>query len=129
MKKTGIGRMPKGRPMLSGANRRHSGVGRDVRLGVMQPYFMPYIGYFQLIAAVDVFVVYDNIKYTKAGWMNRNRFLRGGSDVMFSLPIKGDSDYRDIRERELAAGFAPEKILNQLKEAYRAAPYFSETFP
>ena len=40
---------------------------------IMQPYFFPYIGYFQLISAVDEFIVYDNIKYTKKGWINRNR--------------------------------------------------------
>ena len=58
----------------------------------MQPYFLPYIGYFQLIAAVDLFVVYDNIKYTKKGWINRNRILQNGKDVTFSLPLKKDSD-------------------------------------
>ena len=62
----------------------------------MQPYFFPYIGYFQLIAAVDLFIVYDNIKYTKKGWINRNRMLQNGKDVMFSLPLKRDSDYLDV---------------------------------
>ena len=57
-----------------------------MRVGIMQPYFFPYIGYFQLIAAVDLFIVYDNIKYTKKGWINRNRMLQNGNDVMFSLP-------------------------------------------
>ena len=64
-----------------------------MRLAVMQPYFLPYIGYFQLIAAVDVFIVYDNIKYTKKGWINRNRMLQNDQDVIFSLPLKNDSDY------------------------------------
>ena len=45
----------------------------------MQPYFLPYVGYFQLIEAVDLFVVYDHIKYTKKGWINRNRLLNGGA--------------------------------------------------
>ncbi len=71
----------------------------------MQPYFMPYIGYFQLIAAVDQFIVYDNIKYTKKGWINRNRMLQNDKDVMFSLPLKSDSDCLDVCERELAANF------------------------
>jgi len=44
----------------------------------MQAYFFPYIGYFQLIAAVDLFIVYDNIKYTKKGWISRNRMLQNG---------------------------------------------------
>lgn len=95
----------------------------------MQPYFFPYIGYFQLISSVDVFVVYDNIKYTKKGWINRNRMLQNGKDVMFSLPLKSDSDSLDICERELSPDFNRDKLLNQIKGAYRRAPYFEQTFP
>lgn len=98
-------------------------------VAIMQPYFFPYIGYFQLIAAVDLFIVYDNIKFTKKGWINRNRMLQDGKDVMFSLPLKSDSDYLDVCERELAADFNRNKLLNQFKGAYRRAPYFAQTFP
>ena len=95
----------------------------------MQPYLFPYIGYFQLISAVDLFIVYDNIQYTKKGWINRNRFLSNGGDAVFSLPLKKDSDYRDVRERELAPDFSRAKMVNQLREAYRKAPHLEETFP
>jgi WbqC-like protein family len=98
-------------------------------LAIMQPYFFPYIGYFQLIAAVDLFIVYDNIKYTKKGWINRNRMLQNGKDVMFSLPLKNDSDSLDVCERELAVDFNRDKLLNQFMGAYRRAPYFEQTFP
>jgi hypothetical protein len=100
-----------------------------MKLAIMQPYFFPYIGYFQLIAAVDTFIVYDNIKYTKKGWINRNRMLQNGKDVMFSLPLKSDSDYLDVCERELATDFNRDKLLNQFNGAYRRAPHFTETFP
>lgn len=102
--------------------------GGEMRLAIMQPYFFPYIGYFQLIAAVDLFIVYDNIKYTKKGWINRNRMLKNGKDVMFSLPLKSDSDYLDVYERELAANFNCDKLLNQFKGGYQRAPYFAQTF-
>ncbi len=95
----------------------------------MQPYFMPYIGYFQLIAAVDLFVVYDNIQYTKKGWINRNRFLRNGVDHVFSIPLKAGSDFLDVCNRELAEGFDRNKLLNQLTGAYRGAPHFATVFP
>ena len=98
-------------------------------VGIMQPYFFPYIGYFQLIAAVDVFIVYDNIKFTKNGWINRNRMLQNGKDAMFTLPLKGGSDYLDVRERELATDFKRDKMLNLFKGGYRSAPYFSQAFP
>lgn len=100
-----------------------------MRLAIMQPYFMPYIGYFQLIAAVDLFIVYDNIKYTKKGWINRNRMLQNGKDVMFTLPLRSGADSLDVCERELAEDFKRDKLLNQLKGAYRRAPYFDQTFP
>jgi hypothetical protein len=101
----------------------------SVRLAIMQPYFVPYIGYFQLIAASDLFVVYDNIKYTKKGWINRNRMLLNGQDAMFSLPLQHDADHLDIDRRRLAATPAPHKWLAQLKGAYRHAPCFAQTLP
>lgn len=100
-----------------------------MKVAIMQPYFFPYIGYFQLINSVDLFIVYDNIKYTKKGWINRNRMLQNGKDVMFSLPLKSASDFLDIRDRELAADFNRDKLLNQFKGAYCRAPYFEQTFP
>lgn len=98
-------------------------------LAIMQPYFLPYIGYFQLIAAVDTFIVYDNIKYTKKGWINRNRMLQNGRELTFSLPLKSDSDTLDVCQREIAQSFNREKLLNQIKSAYRRAPYFDDVFP
>jgi hypothetical protein len=95
-----------------------------MKVGIMQPYFLPYIGYFQLISAVDRFVVYDNIKYTKKGWINRNRLLQNHSDAVFSLPVKKDSDSLDVRERRLAEDFNRQKLVNQFVGAYRGAPYF-----
>lgn len=100
-----------------------------MKLAIMQPYFLPYIGYFQLIAAVDQFIVYDNIKYTKKGWINRNRLLQNGTDTVFSIPLSKDSDALDIRERQIAADFRRDKLLKQIAEAYRKAPYFGQTLP
>lgn len=99
-----------------------------MKLAIMQPYFLPYIGYFQLIAAVDVFVLYDNIEYTKKGFINRNYILKNGKSVVITLPLASDSDYLDVCERRLANNFSRVKMLNQFNEAYRRAPYFSEAF-
>jgi hypothetical protein len=100
-----------------------------MKLAIMQPYFLPYLGYWQLLASVDTFILYDNIKYTKKGWINRNRMLLNGKDEMFSLPLKKDSDYLDVRDRELAGDFNPDKLLNQFRGAYLRAPHFQETYP
>ncbi|KHA77805.1 WbqC-like protein [Janthinobacterium lividum] len=100
-----------------------------MRVAIMQPYFLPYIGYYQLIAAADLFIVYDNIKYTKKGWINRNRMLLNGQDATFSVPLKNGSDQLHIGEREVSAQFDGEKLLNQLKAAYARAPQFQDIFP
>ena len=102
-----------------------------MNLGIMQPYFFPYIGYFQLMNAVDEFVVYDNIEFTKKGWINRNRILVNGKDSFITLPLKKDSDYLDVRDRYLADSWLSErvKMLNRIKESYRKAPQFDSVYP
>jgi hypothetical protein len=100
-----------------------------MKTGIMQPYFLPYIGYFQLIASVDLFIIYNNIKYTKKGWINRNRMLLNGTDAIFSLPLTKDSDYLNIVDRELSPDFNRLKFLNQMRGAYIKAPEFNEVWP
>lgn len=97
--------------------------------GIMQPYFLPYIGYWQLINAVDVFVVYDNIQYTKKGWFNRNRFLQNGQDALFSIPLKNDSDYLDVNQRFISFEYNKKKLIAQFQNAYNKAPYVKEVMP
>ena len=101
------------------------------KIAIMQPYFLPYIGYFQLMNAVDEFVVYDNIQFTKKGWIHRNRILENGKDAYVSLPLKKDSDYLDIKDRFLADNFCKQKlkILSKIKSNYIKAPFFKEIFP
>lgn len=101
-----------------------------MRLAIMQPYFMPYIGYFQLINSVDKFVIYDNIQYTKKGWINRNRILVNGKDQLVTLSIKKDSDYLNVVDRELSESWNKDKnkMLNVIKAAYSKAPYFEDSY-
>lgn len=100
-----------------------------MKLAIMQPYFFPYLGYFQLINAVDLFIVYDNIKYTKRGWINRNRILQHGRETLLSLPLRSDSDSLHIRDRQIAADFQADKLLNKIEDSYRRAPHFLRAFP
>lgn len=95
----------------------------------MQPYFLPYLGYFQLLSAVDRFVVYDTIQFTKKGWINRNRILRDGAAVTISLPVRKGSDYLNVVDRLLADDFDPKSLQNQISNAYRKAPYFATIMP
>lgn len=102
-----------------------------MKVGIMQPYFFPYIGYWQLMNAVDRYVIYDNIQYEKAGWINRNRILVDGHDKYIGIPLKKDSDYLEIRERRIADSFRQGrvKMLNRIIAAYRKAPQFEQVFP
>lgn len=96
-------------------------------VAIMQPYFMPYIGYFQLINSVDEFIIYDNIQFTKKGFINRNRILFNGSDRGFTIPIKKDSDYLNIVEREISNTWLKErnKLINLIKQSYKNSPHFN----
>lgn len=102
-----------------------------MRLAIMQPYFFPYIGYFQLLNAVDKFVIYDNIQFSKTSWIHRNRILVNGDDRYITLSLKKDSDFLDVRERFLCERYKDEnrKILRRIEGSYRNAPYFKEFFP
>jgi len=97
-----------------------------MKLAIMQPYFFPYIGYFQLINSVDEFIVYDNIQYSRKGWINRNRILVNQKDDYITLPLKKDSDYLNVNQRFLSDTWSLDrkKMLNKIVESYRKAPQF-----
>jgi hypothetical protein len=97
----------------------------------MQPYFFPYIGYFQLMNIVDEFVVYDNIQYTKKGWINRNRILLNGKDQFITIPLKKGSDFLNVNERLLSENWDSDKkyMINLIKSSYSKAPFFKDIFP
>ena len=101
-----------------------------MKLGIMQPYFFPYIGYFQLINSVDKFVIYDNIEYTKKGWINRNNILSPNGGKLITLPLKKDSDFLNVNQRFLSDSWVTErkKLLNVLKSNYSKSEYFEEVF-
>ena len=100
-------------------------------IGIMQPYLFPYIGYWQLINIVDTFVIYDNIQFSKKGWFHRNNILLNGKKKLFSIPLKKDSDSLDVVERYISDGAEKEinKIIRQVENAYKKAPYFVDVFP
>ena len=74
-------------------------------LGIMQPYFMPYIGYFQLMKAVDKYVVYDDVNYIKGGWVSRNNIIVNGEQKMFTITLKGASSNKLFNEIEIGDDF------------------------
>ena len=94
-------------------------------IAIMQPYFLPYIGYFQLMAAVDKFVVLDDVNYINRGWVNRNRLLLGGVEHTFTVPLRGASQNRLICDIELVSDQNwREKLMRTIRQAYGRAPCY-----
>lgn len=101
-----------------------------MKLGIMQPYFLPYIGYWQLLNAVDTYVVYDDVNFIKGGWINRNRILVQGRIQYMNVRMSGSSSFKQINEVRVDASETwRRKLLRTVEMAYRKAPYFSEVFP
>lgn len=96
-----------------------------MKLAIMQPYFMPYIGYFQLIQAVDAFVFYDDVNFIKSGWVNRNRILINGEAKYFTVPLLKASQNKLINEVEINTHSKEYlKLQKTIETAYKKAPYF-----
>jgi hypothetical protein len=100
------------------------------KLAAMQPYVFPYVGYFQLISAVDTFVFLDNVNYIKGGWINRNQIVLNHQPHFFTIPCEKISQHKKINQ--IVPAF-PEKeqqrFLKTLEQAYRKAPFFEQIYP
>ena len=96
-----------------------------MKLGIMQPYFMPYIGYFQLMKAVDKYVVYDDVNYIKGGWANRNHILINGEKEMFTVTLQKASQNKLFNEIVIGDDF--KKLMKTLQMNYSRAINFDQT--
>lgn len=97
-------------------------------VAIMQPYFFPYIGYFQLMRAVDQFVFYDDAQYMKNGWINRNRIAIGEEEKWITLPVKHTGLHTKINERQYILEENIETIKRKLLAAYSRASNFRKGY-
>lgn len=96
----------------------------------MQPYFFPYVGYFQLLAAVDLFIILDDVTYIKKGWINRNNILMSGHPHRFTIPLDRASQNKLICNTKLKFSDGErKKLIKTIYSAYKKAPYFNSVFP
>lgn len=97
-------------------------------LGIMQPYLFPYLGYFQLIEAVDKFIIYDDVNYIVRGWINRNQILHLNQPFLFTLPLKKASRNKRINEIVISETYIEwkTKFMRTLSNNYSKAPYFDD---
>jgi hypothetical protein len=97
-----------------------------MKLGIMQPYLFPYLGYLQLVAAVDTFVFYDDVQFIKNGWINRNRLALGGEVRYFTVPLAGAGSSLGIRDvRTQPAARWRDKLMESLRHGYARAPHYA----
>lgn len=101
-----------------------------MKLGIMQPYFLPYIGYWQLLNAVDRYVIYDDVNFIKGGWINRNRILQNGVPAYINVPMIGASSFKRINEIQVNRDpRVMGKLLKTVEQNYRKAPCFESVMP
>jgi hypothetical protein len=98
-----------------------------MKLGIMQPYFFPYIGYWQLMNIVDTFVIYDDVTFIKQGYINRNNILSKDKVQLITLELNGASSNKLINEIDI--GKNSKKILKTISQNYSKAPYFKVVYP
>lgn len=100
------------------------------RLAIMQPYFFPYIGYWQLMHAVDRFMIYDDVSYIRHGWINRNRILINACPAYIIVPLHRASSNKRICDIDVhpASGWR-DRLIKKLEITYRRAPGYPEVFP
>jgi WbqC-like protein family len=95
-----------------------------MKLGLMQPYFFPYLGYFQLINYVDAFVIYDDVKFAKNQWVKRNYILGSNNPQRITLQLSQASPNKLINQ--ISVGGNGSKILKTIEHTYNKAPYRNE---
>ena len=102
-----------------------------MKLAIMQPYFLPYLGYFQLMASVDKFVVYDDVSYIKSGWINRNNIKVQGKASLITIPLQNGRSGVPICDVQIAGKreFWSKKMLRTVAESYSKAPEYDVIFP
>lgn len=100
-----------------------------MKLGIMQPYFFPYLGYFDLINRADRWIVFDTAQYIRHGWVNRNRILHPQTGWQYIIaPVQKHHRETPIRDiRVSAEGAWRRRILGQLQHYRKTAPFFAAT--
>ena len=100
-----------------------------MKIGVMQPYLFPYIGYWQLINAVDKFVILDDVNFIMRGFINRNSILINGCAHRFTIPVQNASQNRLICDTKLKFNSEEKnKFLEKVRFSYKKAVYFAEGY-
>lgn len=98
-------------------------------VAIVQSNFLPWRGYFDLIRRSDVFIIYDDVQYTKGDWRNRNRIKTPRGSEWITVPVRRGPLGRRIDETAVNYSTAwTRKMLRRIQDAYREAPYLEPYF-
>ena len=101
-----------------------------MKLAIMQPYFFPYLGYFQLINTVDDFIIYDDVNFINKGWINRNNILINGNASLITVPLIQASQNKLINEISIMSDNTWKiKLDKTIQLAYKKSPFFNKVYP
>ncbi|MEZ8375755.1 WbqC family protein [Vibrio cyclitrophicus] len=93
-----------------------------MKISVMQPYFFPYLGYYQMVEKVDEFVFLDDVNYFKKGYINRNAIALNGLPHNFTISINKSSQNKKILELFYTDNLS--KFFKLIDSAYKKAKYY-----
>lgn len=90
-----------------------------MKIAIMQPYFFPFVGYYKLLAEVDKFVIYDDVQFTKKGWINRNYLNSPSGPWLFSIPVVNISAIESVGQKKIAPEFDRSKLIRRIEQNYQ----------
>lgn len=99
-----------------------------MKIGIMQPYFFPYLGYWQLMNEVDKYVILDDVNYIKRGWINKNFIKGNGKAQRIGINIKSVSQNKLINELSLLKD-DENSLIKTIEQYYRHAPFYEDVMP
>ena len=101
------------------------------KVALMQPYFLPYHGYFKLIKSVDSFIIYDDAQWIKRGWINRNKIIFKGESDFITIPVNNSPLKTPINQKLLNLNNLEKyknKIISKVHYTYKSYPYFNSGY-
>ncbi len=106
-----------------------SEVNKEIRYALMQPTFLPWLGWFALLDYVDEFVIFDNAQFSRQSWHHRNQIKTANGPLMLYIPIKHEGEHQAISETKLAGTRQLKKLISAITQSYSKSEYFGEYFP
>ncbi len=102
-----------------------------MRIAILQPGYLPWLGFFDQELSVDLFVLYDDVQYDRRGWRNRNRVKTPDGSVWLTVPVIQKGKYEQIIRDVKIDNERPwrKKHLGTVEGFYKQAPYFNTLFP